>query len=263
MAFARANGAVVHFASEGLRGSHALAFINSLGTDFRIWDAIVAPLAARYAILRYDKRGHGLSEMIPGEASMSDYARDLAALMDQCGVKRATLVGLSIGGVIAQELYRLRPDLVASLVLCDTGVKIGTEEMWGARIAQVEKGGIEAIADGVMERWFSSFYREHRTDDLKGWRAMLTRTPVAGYLQACAALRRADLRPFAGQIKVATLCVVGEEDGSTPVPQVREMAKLIGGAKFEVIARAGHLPNLEQPEILVGLIEAHLQELMT
>lgn len=262
MTFARANGGVVHFASEGLRGSHALAFINSLGTDFRIWDDIIAPLAGRYAILRYDKRGHGLSEMIASEASMGDYARDLAALMDQCGVKRATIVGLSIGGVIAQELYRQRPDLVASLVLCDTGVKIGTQEMWAARIAQVRSGGIEAIADGVMERWFSSGFRARRTDELAGWRAMLTRTPVAGYLAACEALRRADLRPFAGQIKVATLCVVGEEDGSTPVAQVREMARLIGGARFEIIAQAGHLPNLEEPDVLRGLIEEHLKEVM-
>ena len=133
MAFTRANGGVAHFAVQGAGGAHSLVFINSLGADFRIWDETVAPLAARYAILRYDKRGHGLSELIPGEAAMSDYANDLAALMDQCGVKRATIVGLSIGGLIAQELCRLRPDLVASLVLCDTGVKIGTEESWAMR----------------------------------------------------------------------------------------------------------------------------------
>ena len=260
MAFTRANGGVVHFAAEGASGAPALAFVNSLGADFRIWDETAGPLARRYAILRYDKRGHGLSELIASEASMSDYALDLAALMDQRGVKRATIVGLSIGGLIAQELYRLRPDLVASLVLCDTGVKIGTEESWASRIADIENGGIEAIADGLMQVWFSADFRARRAVELAGWRAMLTRTPAAGYLQACGALRRADLRPFAGAIKVPTLCVVGDEDGSTPVAQVREMSKLIGRAKFEIITGAGHLPCLEKPDVLRGLIEAHLKE---
>ena len=260
MAFTRVNGGMAHFASEGAMGAPSLVFINCLGTDFRIWDDIVAPLANRYRILRYDKRGHGLSELIAGDASMSDYARDLAALMDERGVKSATIVGLSIGGLIAQELYRQRPDLVASLILCDTGVKIGTDEMWANRIAEIERGGLEAIADGVMQRWFSADFRANRTTDLAGWRAMLTRTPIAGYLQACGALRHADLRPYAGAIKVPALCVVGDEDGSTPVPLVREMSKLIGRAKFEIIVGAGHLPNLEKPDVLRLLIETHLKE---
>jgi 3-oxoadipate enol-lactonase len=263
MAFTRVNGGVAHFAweggSEGGSGRHALVFINSLGTDFRIWDEIVAPFASRHATLRYDKRGHGLSELIAGEASMTDYANDLAALMDQREVKRATIIGLSIGGMIAQELYRGRPDLIASLILCDTAAKIGTEEMWAGRIREVEAGGIEAIADGVLQRWFSADFRENRTVELAGWRAMLTRTPLAGYLQACGALRRADLRAHAGAIKVPTLCVVGDEDGSTPPALVRETAELIPQAKFEIIKGAGHVPNLEKPAVLLGLIEAHLK----
>jgi len=260
MAFTRVKGATAHFASEGALGAASLVFVNALGTDFRIWDDIVAPLARRYRILRYDKRGHGLSESIPGDAGIDDYARDLAALMDERGIGPATIVGLSIGGLIAQEIYRQRPDLVASLVLCDTAVKIGADEMWTARIAEVEEGGIEAIADGTMQRWFSADFRARRSVELAGWRAMLTRTPVADYLQACRAIRHADLRPFAGAIRVPTLCVVGDEDGSTPAPLVREMSKLIGGAKFEVIAGAGHLPNLERPDVLRLLIEAHLRE---
>jgi 3-oxoadipate enol-lactonase len=261
MAFTKANGAIVHFASEGSNKAHRLVFINSLGTDFRIWDETIAPLAGRYAILRYDKRGHGLSGIVHGEASMADYARDIAALMDQRGAAGATIVGVSIGGLIAQELYRLRPELVASLVLCDTAAKIGDDATWATRIADVERGGIESIADGLMQRWFSAHFRETRAIELAGWRAMLTRTPSAGYLQACGALRRADLRPFAGAIRVPTLCIVGDEDGSTPVSVVRETSRLIPNARFEIIEGAGHLPNLEKPEKLRDLIESHVRGL--
>jgi 3-oxoadipate enol-lactonase len=195
-----------------------------------------------------------------GSAPMATYAEDLAALLDHLRVSRAVVVGLSIGGMIAQELYRLRPDLVARLVLSDTGAKIGTEEMWRERIDAIERGGIEAIADGILQRWFSTDFRSRRRDELAGWRMMLTRTPKDGYLSACNALRQADLRPGLGRIKVPTLCIVGDEDGSTPVALVREVAEAIEGARFEIIAGAGHLPNLEKPDVVRALIEAHALE---
>lgn len=257
MAFANVNGAVVHYADEGRRDARAIVFINSLGTDFRIWDDVAGPLAAAYRVVRYDKRGHGLSELPPGPALMADYASDLAGLLDRLAVSGAVIVGLSIGGMIAQELYRLRPDLVAALALCDTGAKIGAEEMWRQRIDAVARGGIEAIADGVLQRWFTQDFRTRRLDELAGWRMMLTRTPKEGYMTACGALMLADLRAECGRIKIPTLCVVGDEDGSTPVAMVRDLAGLIGQARFEIIGGAGHLPNLEQADALRVLIEAH------
>ena len=257
MAFAKVNGAVVHYADEGRRDRSAIVFINSLGTDFRIWDDVARPLAAAYRVVRYDKRGHGLSELPAGPALMADYAGDLAGLLDRLGVSGAAIVGVSIGGVIAQELYRLRPDLVAALILCDTAAKIGTEETWRQRMGEVGRGGVEAIADGVLQRWFTVGFRTRRGDELAGWRLMLTRTPKDGYLVACGALMRADLRPYCGRIAVPTLCVVGEEDSSTPVALVRELADAIARARFEIIAGAGHLPSLEQADALRALIEGH------
>ena len=187
---------------------------------------------------------------------MADYARDLAALLDRAGVGRATIVGLSIGGLIAQEFYRHHPDRVAALVLCDTAAKIGTDEVWDQRIAQVERGGIDPWPT-VLERWFTADFRSRRSAELAGMRAMLTRTPRQGYLAACGALKRADLRPYAGRIQAPTLCLVGDQDGSTPVALVKETAALIPGSRFEVIEGAGHLPNVERPEIVAKLVFEH------
>jgi 3-oxoadipate enol-lactonase len=144
-------------------------------------------------------------------------------------------------------------------VLSDTAAEIGNDESWDGRIAQIERGGIEAIADPVLQRWFTADFRARRSEELVGWRAMLTRTPTRGYLAACGALKRADLRPYAGAIEVPTLCIVGEDDGSTPVELVRETAALIKGSRFEVIKGAGHLPNLEQPETHARLIAQHAE----
>ena len=259
MNFARVNGGVVHYLDEGPREGQALVFINALGSDLRIWDDVARILSKDFRVVRYDKRGHGLSELGPDRHDMADYARDLSELMDRLDVKCATVVGLSIGGLIAQELYRQRPSLFAALVLSDTAAKIGNDESWDARIADIERGGIEAIADSILERWFTADFRARRSDELTGWRAMLTRTPKQGYLAACGALRRADLRPYVRAIEASTLCLVGEEDGSTPVPQVRETAGLIKGARFEIIAGAGHVPNIERPEVFAHLVTEHAE----
>ena len=260
MRFVKASGLVIHCLDEGRRSGPPLAFINSLGTDLRIWDDVSLILADDFRIVRYDKRGHGLSESGSDSCEMADYARDLAALLDSVGVGRATIVGLSIGGMIAQELYRQRPELVAALVLSDTAAKIGTDESWDQRIAEVERGGVESIADEVLERWFTPDFHARRADELAGVRAMLTRTPRASYLAACGALKRADLRPYAGLIEAPTLCLVGDEDGSTPVALVRETAALIKGSRFEIIEGAGHLPNVEKPDVVAALIAQHVRQ---
>ncbi len=259
MGFQRANGGVIHYRDEGRRSGRVLVFINALGSDLRIWDEVAAALANDFRLIRYDKRGHGLSEAGPDRYDMSDYARDLAGLLDALDVTRATIVGLSIGGLIAQDLYRQRPSLFAGLVLSDTAAKIGDDAGWDARITAIEAGGVEAVADGVLQRWFTADFRSSRADDLTGWRAMLVRTPKQGYLAACGALKRADLRPHARAIAIPTLCLVGDEDGSTPVALVRETADLIADSRFEIIAGAGHLPGIEKPDETARLLRRHAQ----
>jgi 3-oxoadipate enol-lactonase len=151
MRFVKANGLVIHYLDQGRRDGAPIVFINALGCDLRIWTEIAEILAPDFRIVTYDKRGHGLSESGPDKCEMADYAGDLIGLLDSVGVGRATIVGLSIGGVIAQEFYRLRPERVAALILCDTAAKIGTDESWDQRIAEVERGGVERVADSVLE----------------------------------------------------------------------------------------------------------------
>jgi 3-oxoadipate enol-lactonase len=258
MRFAQANHLVIHYLDEGREGLAPLVFINPLGCDLRVWSEVAAILKPNFRVVRYDKRGHGLSESGPDRDEIADYARDLAALLDAIEIGRAAIVGISIGGIIAQELYRQRPELVAALVLCDTGAKIGTDESWDERIAAVEIGGVESIADPILERWFTADFRAGRAPEFAGFRAMLTRTPKQSYLAACGALKRADLRPYAGRIEAPTLCLVGDQDGSTPVALVRETAALIKGSRFEIIAGAGHLPNVEKPAAVARLIAEHV-----
>jgi 3-oxoadipate enol-lactonase len=260
MAFVRVNGVVLHHEVRGRVDAPALVFANSLGTDFRIWDAMLDALGDRYRVVLYDKRGHGLSEATPAPYSMADHVDDLAALLDHLGVVKAAIVGLSVGGLIAQGLAAKRPELVSALVLMDTAHRIGTDEMWNARIDTVTTKGIGAMADAILERWFTPAYRSPDNADFVGYAAMLTRTTVDGYAGTCAALRDADLTESTRALKLPALCIVGDQDGSTPPDLVRSTANLIEGAKFEIVAGAGHLPCIEKPAETAKLIADFLND---
>jgi 3-oxoadipate enol-lactonase len=258
MRFVRADGLVIHYLVEGPDTPAPLVFVNPLGCDLRVWSDVASILRPDFRVVCYDKRGHGLSESGPDRCEMADYARDLAALLDAIQIRRAAIVGISIGGVIAQELARLRPDLAAALVLCDTAAKVGTDQSWDERIAAVERGGVEAVAGPILERWFTAEFRDGRAAEFAGFRAMLTRTPKQGYLAACGALKRADLRPHLGRLETPTLCLVGDQDATTPPALVKETAALIRGARVEIIGGAGHLPNVEKPATVARLIAEHV-----
>ncbi|MGF1611336.1 MAG: 3-oxoadipate enol-lactonase [Kiloniellales bacterium] len=260
MRFARVHDVVLHYRVEGPEAAPALVFANSLGTDFRIWDALLDHLGGRFRAIRYDKRGQGLSDCAAAPYSIADHVGDLAGLLNHLGVERAVVVGLSIGGMIAQGLAAARPDLVRALVLCDTGHRIGSPSLWEDRIAAIRAGGIEALAGPILERWFSARFRAERPDELAGWRNMLVRTPREGYLGCCAAIRDADLTGAARGLAVPVLCLCGSEDGATPPDLVRALAALIPGARFALIEGAAHLPCIEAPAALAGLIMDFFEE---
>lgn len=260
MQFARINGNVIHYQLIGAPAARpVLVFINSLGTDFRIWRDVIVRLAGDFAIVAYDKRGHGLSELGDAPHTIETHASDLAALLDHLAVKSAVICGLSIGGLIAQGLYATRPDLIRAMILCDTAHKIGTADMWDGRIASAQADGIASFADGVMEKWFTPDFHARHRDELTGYRTLLVRQPVDGYASACAAIRDADFTETARRIAVPTLCVVGDQDGSTPPALVKSLADLIPGARYEIIPGAGHIPCVEQPEMLTSLMRDFIQ----
>ena len=256
MSFLRIGGVLLHYRLAGPAAGPVIAFSNSLGTDLRIWDDVVARLGSRYRLLTYDKRGHGLSDSPPGEYSLEDHVDDLAGLFDRLGIAKAVICGVSIGGLIARGFASRHPERTLALVLCDTALKFGDATMWTTRIEAVRRGGMAAIADAVMERWFSPEFIRDRPDDLAGWRNLFLRNDVEGYASTCATLRSAE----AGEVKAPSLVVAGAEDRSTPVETVRDLARAIPGARFEIVPGAGHIPSIEQPDKLAGLIERFLEE---
>ena len=260
--FATINGITLHYQLIGApEGKPVIVFSNSLGTDFRIWRDVIVRLAGDFAIVTYDKRGHGLSDTGSAPYRMDDHVADLAGLLDLLNVRDAIICGLSVGGLIAQGLYASRPDLVRALILCDTGHKIGTDDLWNSRISAIEENGIAAISDAILERWFTQKFRDEETEAFAGYRNMLCRTPAAGYAGTACAIRDTDFTEQAKRIAVPSIGIVGDQDGATPPELVEEMAKLIPGARYQVIPGAGHLPCIEQPAVLTDVIRAFVDTL--
>jgi 3-oxoadipate enol-lactonase len=261
MEFTTIHGVTIAYQLRGPAGARPIAFVNSLGTDARIWDAVVEAMSPAYRVLTYDKRGHGLSDSPTGPYTLDDHIADLTGLADALGIDSLAVVGVSVGGVIAQGLAISHPDRVSALVLCDTAARIGTTESWNDRIAKVNEHGTAAIADQIMERWFSPSFRHDRPADLVGWRNMLTGANRQGYTATCATLRDTDLTHEVASISAPTLVVVGEADLSTPPDLVRATAELIPGARFEIIPDAGHIPSIEQPQALTRLVTDFLEDI--
>ena len=248
----------LHYRIDGPEDGAPVVFANSLGTDFRLWDPLLPHLPGGLRILRYDKRGHGLSTCPPGPYHMGQLITEIEGLMERTGFRDAVFVGLSIGGMIAQGLATKRLDLVRAVVLSNTAAKIGTRDMWSDRIRSVEAGGIEALADTVMERWFSAAFRT--TPELELWRNMLTRQEDAGYTGCAAAIAGSDFLTTTAALRLPALGIAGSEDGSTPPDLVRETVELIPGARFHLIRGAGHLPCVEKPAEYAEALTAFLRE---
>lgn len=256
----RINDVLLHYRLAGPADAPVLALANSLGTDARIWDGVIEALSPRYRVLSYDKRGHGLSDTPQGDYALDDHIDDLTGLLDHLGIERLALAGVSVGGLIAQGFALRDPERLTALILCDTAPKVGDASGWNARIDTVRKDGLGAIADMVMDRWFSPDFQQQRPDELAMWRNLFLRSDAEGYAATCATLRDTDLTAQIGAIAVPTLVVAGAADRSTPVDLVRGCAEAIAGARFEILDGVGHIPSIEQPAALAALMEQFLKE---
>lgn len=239
-------------------GKPVIAFINSLGTDRRIWNEVVEALSDDFTLLTFDKRGHGLSDLGQPPYRIEDFADDLIGLIQHYGLKDVVVCGLSVGGLIALSMFEKRPDLIRGILFSDTAHKIGTPEFWAARIKAVEENGISSILEPIMSRWFTAPYRSDDNAAYRGYCNMLERQPAQGYAGTCAAIRDADFTHVAQRLTVPAHCVVGAEDGSTPPDLVRSLAELIPGCSFETIDGAAHIPCVETPELFIGILRRFL-----
>ena len=245
MPFAQLADVRLHYQFDGDPRLPVLMLCNSLGTTLDMWEPQMPAFLAQFRVLRYDTRGHGQSEVTPGEYSIAKLGKDALALLDHLGIERMSFCGLSMGGMTGMWLGINSPERIWRLVLCNTGAKLGDPALWAARFEAVRSGGMAAITPPTLDRWFTARYQRLAPKDVDKVRAMLLATSPDGYIANGAAVRDMDQRADLAKIKVPTLVIAGTYDGSTPPELGREVAQAIDGARY-VELDAAHLSNWEQ-----------------
>jgi 3-oxoadipate enol-lactonase len=223
-------------------------FSNSLMTDLRLWDDQAAAFGDRYRILRYDQRGHGGSFVPPGDCSFDRLADDLAALLEHFDVTAATVAGVSMGGVTTLGLAARYPARIARVAICDcqSASSPAGAAAWDERIAIAQAGGMAALVEPTVTRWFRPQAAQESPEVMDRVRAMVAGTPFDGFVRAARALQNYDFRPFLAALTCPAAFMVGAQDGALPAA-MQTMAAACPGADFTIIPDAGHLLNIEQP----------------
>ena len=245
MPFVIRDGARLYWRSDGDPSSPALLLGNSLGTEHALWAPVIPALQRHFRVLSFDWRGHGASEAPDGEYTIAMLAQDALAVADAAGAGRFSYIGISLGGMIGMWLGIHAADRLSGLVLCNTSAKMPAAT-WSDRIAKVRAGGMAAIADAVLQRWFSARYLARADETLASTRASFVAVDPGGYIGCCAAIRDMDLTAELGSIRTPTLVTTGTHDLAAPKAMGEAIAAAIPGARCVELPIA-HLPPPEAP----------------
>jgi 3-oxoadipate enol-lactonase len=245
---AQANGLSIGYALEGRIGAPVVMLSHGLALDRTMWSPQVAELGERYALLRYDLRGHGTSEKSTTTLSISQQADDAASLLKTLDITRVHFVGLSMGGMIGQVLAIRYPSLLATLTLVDTASEVPVENKaaWEQRIQAALAGGMNGLVEPTMERWFTAPFRTGRPDVVDWARELVRSARVECYVAGARAIAEFDITAQLSNVQIPTLVVVGDSDQTTPVHSSELIHQLIKGSQLEVLSPAAHLSNVEQ-----------------
>lgn len=244
MSFVTAANARLFYRWDGPEGLPTLVLSNSLGSTLAMWDPQIREFSRHFRVLRYDTRGHGSSDVSPGPYGLALLARDVLALLEALELRTVSFCGLSLGGMIGVWLASHEAGRLERLVLCNTSAQLGDPDLWNSRIESVRRGGMAAVADTVIERWFTPGFRQANPQVINRIRDMLLGTPPEGYAACAAAIRDMDQRDALNRIATPTLVINGVQDPATPPEHGRYIAEHIRGARLVELETA-HLSNVE------------------
>jgi 3-oxoadipate enol-lactonase len=230
----------------------------SLGTDTALFSAQAAEFAGSHRVVRYDLRGHGGSEIVPGPCTVADLAADVLGLLDSLGVDRFSYAGVSIGGAVGLQLALHVPDRLERLAVLASAARFSNAESYAERAHRVRAEGTEFLVPSRTGLWFTAEFAEREPAEAERLIAMLRATPAEGYAACCEAIAEFDARPRIGQITAPTLVLAGAEDPATTGELMRELAEGIPGAQFVVVPGAAHLPNATHPAEVNAALREHL-----
>ena len=260
--FLKLNGFDLHFETSGREDGPWVTMSHALANNLTLWDEVAEALGENFRILRYDQRGHGQSGAPPGPYTFDELVDDVIALWDEVGIRRSHWIGLSIGGMIGYGLAIHHPQRLLSLVACDSQADAPPDyaAYFQSRIDKAAAGGMEALVQPTLERWFTPPTIERGDPVLDRVAAMIRGTDAVGHAGCCEALKRLSYGDQLGKITVPTLVLGGEGDKGAPPSALAHVASRIPGARHAVIPAAGHISALENPGAFLSTVTAFLED---
>jgi 3-oxoadipate enol-lactonase len=244
---------------EGPENGPVILMAHSILSSSMMWQSQQALLAASgWRVVCADTRGHGLSDCHSSTCDMDDLVADSVAVLDALHIEKAHYVGLSLGGMSGVGLGLQHSDRLLSLVLCDCRADMpsGMGDVWNDRIAGAQKEGCQSLAAGTTERWFGAAFLDAHPSIGQAFKDTIANTQVNGFVSCARAIQGLNYLAHVPHIKLPTTLIVGANDGPLPAA-MQAMQTLIQGAKLEIIANAGHLPNINQPESFNAALMRH------
>jgi 3-oxoadipate enol-lactonase len=246
----------LHHRVEGRSDAPVVILAHAIGTSMQMWDPQIPDLSRAFRVLSVDLRGHGRSPAPDGPYTMGELAADVVALLDALDIERASVCGLSLGGMVGLTMAAVAPDRVDRLVAACVVAIPPVPSAWRDRAQRVLEGGTSAVSDLVVERWGYSNRAPEIGELVRG---MLAATGAAGYAGCCQAIAGMDLRPLLPLVSARTLLLAGSDDPSAPASIARELAALMSDARVTVIDGAAHLLNVEAATATTAAILEHLR----
>ncbi|GAB2504085.1 bifunctional 3-oxoadipate enol-lactonase/4-carboxymuconolactone decarboxylase PcaDC [Nocardiopsis aegyptia] len=248
----------LHYTDSGPADAPPLVLAGSLGATLDMWEPQAQALSAVLRVIRIDLRGHGGSPVPEGPYSMADLGGDVVRLLDRLGIERAHFAGLSIGGMVGQWLALHAPERLDRLALLATSPYMGPARNWRDRAELVRREGADAVADSVVERWFTPDFAKGHAAEVTALRDRIAATAPEGYAGCCGAIENWDVREELDRISVPTLVVSGADDPATPPSGHGALiAERVPGARLTVLDEAAHLLSWEQSARVNTLLTAH------
>jgi 3-oxoadipate enol-lactonase len=233
----------IHYQIDGPQDAPVIVLSNSLGTSLSMWEPQLPALTQNFRVLRYDTHGHGQTTK-RGKITLAQLGEDVITLLDHLNIEKAHFCGISMGGLTGIWLARFAPERFLSVTVANTAAKIGEQSAWLSRARTVRQEGMDVVAAGSADRWFTHAFRQHQPEVVEQLVHQLAHSEAEGYAECCEALAAADLRAEVAAITAPMLVIAGESDPVTTVADADFLQQQIAGAQRAVLA-ASHLSNIE------------------
>ncbi len=246
----------LHFYDHGPKSAPAVVLLHSLATHSGLWALQVPVWSARFRVIAIDLPGHGESPLAPEGVSLADMAQAVVAVLDTLGLAKAAVVGLSLGGMVAQAMAIRHAPRVSALVVAHAGARTDAvvQAIWEQRLEQFAAGGMAHLAQPTLARWFPRDFAEDAPLTMDWMAGLIQATSAAGYVAAIRAIQHLDHLDQLPRVQVPTLVIAGLADAAVPSTVATLVAQRIPNARLHLFDGAGHIGNVQQPTAFTEVV---------